>query len=439
MVRDLSTLYGRTPPVLGMRHRLAPGAQPRAHGRSAVRLLAACLVFAAVGVAQDWPQFRGPARDGVFPGRSTIEAFPAEGPELVWERSIGAGFSAPVAAGGRLVVFHRLGNQEVVEALRTEDGSGLWKFAYETAYRDDFGFDNGPRATPVIADGRVYTFGAQGWLHCLDFETGRKIWGVDTHKEFGVRKGFFGAASTPLVADGRVLVNVGGSGAGIVAFDAATGEVLWKATEHEASYSSPVMARLDGEAVAVFFTREGLAVVKPASGEVTYQRRWRSRTNASVNAATPLVDGEVVLLSASYGTGSIAMKLCNREVDVLWSGEGVIDSHYSSSVLSAGTVYGFHGRQEYGQSFRAADLKTGEVLWSHDGIRAGSVSRVGDRLLLLLESGELVMAVASPESFEVVSRAQVLARETRAFPAVAGGSLFARDIDTLICLRLWSE
>lgn len=411
----------------------------RRRNLAAVRRVAACLIIATGSSAQDWPQFRGQERDGVYPGRDTVAALPPSGPEVVWDRSVGAGFSAPVAAQGRLIIFHRLGSQEVVEALRASDGSGLWKFSYETAYRDDFGFDNGPRATPVIADGRVYTFGAQGLLHCIDFDTGGMIWAIDTHRQFGVRKGFFGAASTPLVTDGRVLANIGGNGAGIVAFDAATGEILWKSTDHEASYSSPVAARLDGKPVAVFFTREGLAVVDPASGEVVYERRWRSRSNASVNAATPIVSGDFVFLSASYGTGSIAMKLCNREIEVLWSGEDVIDSHYSSSVLYGDILFGFHGRQEYGQSFRAAELKTGRVLWSQDGIGAGTVTRVGNRLLLLLESGELVIAAASPSGFEVVSRAQVLARETRAFPGISGGLLFARDIDSLVCLRLWSE
>ncbi len=406
---------------------------------ASVRLLALCVLW-VIGVgAQDWPQFRGPDRDGVYSGRPTIAAFPASGPEVVWERFVGAGFSAPATAGGRLVIFHRLGSQEVVEAVSTGDGSGLWKFSYDTTYRDDFGFDNGPRATPVIREGRVYTFGAQGWLHCLDVETGRKIWAVATHERFGVRKGFFGAASTPLVLDGKVLANVGGSEGGIVALNADTGDTLWTSTSHEASYSSPVAAMLDGRTMAVFFTREGLAVVEPSSGALLYERRWRSRSNASVNAATPVVDGAMVFLSASYGTGSIAMELRDRRIGVLWSGEGVIDSHYASSVLSDGVLYGFHGRQEHGQSFRAVDLKTGKLHWSHDPIQAGSVTLVGDRLLLLLESGELIVAVRSPDRFEVVSRAQILASATRAFPALAGGLLFARDEDSLVCLRLWDE
>ncbi len=438
MVRLPSAMPRRAIPV-----RMEAGfrfSAPAAIARSLLAQAIAALALSASASGQDWPQFRGPQRDGVYPDRATVEPFPPEGPELVWERSVGAGFSAPSVAAGTLVLFHRLGNEEVVEALQAEDGKPLWKFAYETRYRDDFGFDNGPRASPVIVGGRVYAFGAQGRLHCLDFESGRQIWDVDTHAAFGVRKGFFGAASTPLVMAGNVLANVGGSGgAGIVAFDAATGAVLWKATDHAASYSSPVEARLDGKPMAVFFTREGLAAVDPSTGEVAYQRRWRSRSNASVNAATPVVAGDFVFLSASYGTGAVALKLCNGKIEETWSGEGVIDNHYSSCVLSGGTLFGFHGRQEYGQSLRAADLRSGKVHWSHEDIRPGSVSRVGDRLVLLLESGELMLVAASPEGFEVKARAQILARETRAFPAIAGGLLFARDKDTLVCVRLWRE
>ena len=415
----------------------------RAYGSSALaRTVAALALIAAstVGWGQDWPQFRGPNRDGVVLGRESLPTFASAGPELVWDRSVGSGFSAPAVAGERLLLFHREGSREVVEALRVSGGERIWEFAYDTTYKDDFGFENGPRATPVIADGRVYTFGAAGVLHSLDLETGTKHWSVDTHSEFGVRKGFFGAASTPLVLGGKVIANIGGSdGAGIVAFDANSGAKVWTATDHDASYSSPVAAQIDGALHAIFFTREGLVALKPETGKVAYERRWRSRSHASVNAATPVVLGDIVFLSSSYGTGAIAMRLRNGDLEELWSGEDVIDNHYSSCVRLGSTLFGFHGRQEYGQSFRAADLTTGEVLWSSERMPAGSVTRIGNRLLLLLESGELLMAAASREKFEVLSRAQILGRETRAFPAVANGLLFARDKDTLACMRLWQE
>ena len=406
----------------------------------------ALLALGSLAHGQDWPQFRGPDRDGAVPGRTTLAPFPSSGPELVWDRAVGAGFSAPAVADGRLVLFHRRGGEEIVEALRVSDGETIWKFPYKTAYRDAFGFDNGPRATPVIDGDRVFTFGAQGVLHCLDFESGREIWRVDTHEKFSVSKGFFGAASTPLVLDGRVLANVGGAKgaegldeAGIVAFDADTGKALWGATSDAASYSSPVAARLDGRTLAVFFTREGLAALDPENGEVVYKKRWRALSNNTVNAATPIVMDDIVFLSEAYGTGAIAMRLSDGTIEELWSGEDIIDNHYSSCVRRGTTIFGFHGRQEYGQRFRAADLPSGKVLWYSDRIEPGSVTRVGDRLLLLLETGELLLASTSTTKFEVLAKAQILAGETRAFPAIADGLLFARDRDTLVCLRLWSD
>src|SRR5438067_5611378 len=185
-------------------------------------------------VAADWPQFLGPARDSHSSETGLRTSWPSSGPPVLWKKEVGQGFSGPVVAEGRLILFHRLGGKEVVEALDAATGRGIWSFDYPTHYRDDFGFDEGPRATPTIAGGRVYTFGAEGALHCLDFATGKKIWNVDTQSKFQFRKGFFGAAGAPLVDGDRVLMNIGGTGAGIVAFDAASGKTLWTATKHEA-------------------------------------------------------------------------------------------------------------------------------------------------------------------------------------------------------------
>ena len=153
----------------------------------------------------------------------------------MWRRDVGAGFSGPVVADGRVILFHRILNREIVEAFDSQTGDSIWQYAYPTDYRDDFGFDEGPRAVPVIANGAVYTFGAQGQLHAIDFETGARLWSVDTMEQFDVPKGFFGQGGSPLVEDGRVIANVGGRVAGIVAFDQDSGEVLWTATDHGAS------------------------------------------------------------------------------------------------------------------------------------------------------------------------------------------------------------
>ncbi len=398
-------------------------------------LLALLLGFSPL-IAEDWPDFRGTGRDG-----RTAEAvglgWGDSGPDVLWERSVGPGFSNPVAAHDRVLLFHRVGDEEVLEALDRESGETVWKFAYPTHYRDSFGFDPGPRASPVVAGGQVYTFGAQGVLSCVSFATGKKIWQIEANKQFGADKGYFGAAGTPLVDGSRVFLNLGGQdGAGIIAFDKDTGRELWRALDHEAGYSSPVFATLHGEPRVLFFTREGIVITKP-EGEIVYQKHWRARMNASVNAAVPVVDGDVVFVSASYGTGAIALDFSDGdEARELWSGEDSLTNHYASAVAKDGVLYGYHGRQEYGPSLRAVELKTGKVLWNVDGFGAGTVTLAGDTLLLLREDGELVAAPADAEAFQPVARAQVLAATTRAYPALSDGVLFARDEKTLVALRL---
>lgn len=388
--------------------------------------------------AADWPQFLGPQRDG-----STSESldthWPADGPRVLWSRDVGSGFSGPVVVGNRVLLHQRRGAQEVLECYDADRGGApSWQAATPTGYRDDFGFDDGPRATPAVADGRVFTFGAEGTLSCFELESGRRSWSVSTVKELGAEKGFFGFACSPLVAGDRVIVNVGGAGgAGVVAFDTKTGKVRWKATDHEAGYAAPVLVKLGGLDRVVAFTRSGLAVLDPANGEVLVQRPWRSRQHASVNAATPLALGaDRLLLTASYGTGAAVFEIRGREAGVVWSNDDSLSSHYASVVLRDGLLYGFHGRQEQGPSLRCVEAATGRVRWSKEGLGAGTILRAGENLVVLTERGELLVGPASGDGFVPAARAQVLGTGTRAYPAIAAGRLVARDPRRLACLDL---
>jgi outer membrane protein assembly factor BamB len=356
--------------------------------------------------------------------------WPAGGPPQVWKKSIGIGLAGPVVAGDRLVLFHRISDEEVVDAFDARTGAPRWHYAYPTAYRDDFGFDEGPRAVPVVAENRVYTFGAEGQLHALDLATGKSIWSVDTARQFRVRKGFFGAAGSPLVEDGRVIANIGGEGGGVVAFRADTGAVIWTATKDEASYSSPVGATFGGRRAAVFLTRQGLIALDPARGGILFQRAWRSRTVASVNAATPLVIGDLVFISATYETGAALLRVKDNTLTDVWSSDESLSNHYATSVFHNGYLYGFHGRQEFNPSFRAVRLDTGAVQWSVDRFRAGTVTLAGDKLVILRETGELIVAEASPQAFRPLARAQILPPTLRAYPALADGFLYVRNSDT---------
>ena len=387
-------------------------------------------------MAQGWPQFLGPLRDGSYSGPPLAADWSGGSPPLLWSRSVGAGFAGPAVVGDRVILFHRVGAQEVVEALAVETGATLWRYEYPTSYRDDFGFDEGPRSVPVIADGRVFTFGAQGQLHAVDLETGLGVWNHDTHDLYQVRKGFFGAAGAPLVEDGRVIANVGGRRGGIIAFDAATGDELWIATTDEASYSSPVGATFGGRRHALVFTRTGLVGLDAASGEVLFQKRWRSRLGASVNAATPLVAGDLVFISSSYGTGAALLRVDGRRLVEEWTGDDSMTNHYATAVVHENVLYGYHGRQEYSPSLRAVDLGTGAVRWTVDRFGAGTITLAGDRLVILRETGELVLAEASPEGFTPLAQAGILPGIVRAYPALADGRLYARNTDRLVAIDL---
>ncbi len=387
--------------------------------------------------AEDWPQLLGPGRDGVYRGQDLASSWRDSGLPVLWEKKIGKGFSNPAVVDSHLILFHRLGDKEVVEALGPETGSSFWSFAYRTTYHDDFGFDDGPRASPIIAEDRVYTFGAEGTMHCLELGTGRKIWSVDTHSALGVKKGFFGAAGSPLLKGKAVFLNVGGaSGKGLAAFDKDTGRLLWTATDDEASYASPIAATFGGRLHILFFSRSGLVGTDGSSGEVLFRFPWRSRNRASVNAATPLNVDDLIFLSSSYRTGAVVLRVKGRELEQLWSSDEVMSNHYATSVHHEGHLYGFHGRQEYSPSLRCVDLKTGKVRWSQDRFGSGTITLAGERLIILRENGELLLARADPKQYRQLSKARILTGTVRAYPALADGLLYARNQDTLVCVDL---
>lgn len=414
-----------------------------------LRILRAFVFAFALGsslFAQDWPQILGPNRNGIYTGPEIVPSFPRSGPPALWKRDVGAGFAGPAVVGDRLILFHRVKNRETVEAMDANTGKTIWTFDYPTSYRDDFGFDEGPRAVPVIAGERVFTHGADGMLHGIDLASGKMLWSVDTRKVFDAPKGYFGVASSPVVDGNRVLVNVGGTkglgppkpgeGGGIVAFDAASGKTLWTATSDEPSYSAPIVADIGGQHTGVFFTRTGLVAVDPANGKVLYQYRWRSRQAASVNAATPIVTGDKIFLSSSYSTGAVLLQVANNSVKPIWSGDESMSNHYSTSVLKDGYLYGFDGRQEFGQTLRCVELATGKVMWNVDGFGAGTLLVAGETLVIMRESGELALAPASPKAFRFNARAQLIKGVVRAYPALANGRYYVRNDGQLAAFDL---
>src|ERR1051325_7079821 len=295
---------------------------------------------------EDWPRFLGPRGDNTSTETGLLEKFPAAGPRVVWSKQIGTGYSAPSVRGGELVLHHRIAREEIVESFDATTGKPGWRHAYPCNYTDPYGYNNGPRCTPLLTENRCYTFGVEGRLLCLELKTGNLVWQRDAAKDFDVPDAFFGVGSTPLLEDGRLIVMVGGQpNSGVVALDAATGKTIWESVgrnnwqgvlttgwrvekpyewtgaEKLASYASPVGATIHGQRHILCLMRQGLVSVNPTNGAVNFSYWFQSMANDSVNAMCPVVENDLVLISAAYyriGPVLLRVKTGGRAVEEVW-------------------------------------------------------------------------------------------------------------------------
>lgn len=401
-------------------------------------LMATLAVMPSFVIADDWPQFLGPRRDGVSQEKAIAVTWPDAGPRRLWKRDVGSGYAGPVIAGDRLILFHRVGGKEIIDCLDPVTGADKWTFSYPCDYEDDFGKGNGPRSTPTITMDRVISYGASGILTCLDRATGAKRWQRDLMTDYKVPKSYFGVGSSPVVWNDRVLVNVGAKDAGIVAISLDTGKEMWRATRDPASYSSPIIAEIAGQPRAIFFTREGPVILDPRDGAVSFQKRWRARYDASVNAATPLLlPGDRAFFSTSYETGALLLKVKKDGADVVWTNDEVMSNHYATCVWHDGHLYGCDGRQEAGAKLRCVDPAEPKTLWTKDRFGCAGFVLAASHLLAVTEHGDLVSIAPSPTEYREKARARILQQTpVRAQPALANGILYARDDATLIALDL---
>ena len=423
----------------------------------------------------DWPNLLGPHGDSRSPETGLVTPWPEEGPRVVWQRELGTGYGAPTIARGRLYLFDRIGNQATLFCLNSETGEELWKFGYPTTYEDYFGYNNGPRCCPVVDGDRVYIYGAAGMLHCLNATTGKLLWKVDTFQTFGVVQNFFGVGSAPVVEGDLLIVIVGGSppesqnlgaasldrvkgnGSGIVAFDKHTGEVRYKITDELAGYASPVLATINGRRWCFAFVRGGLVGFEPATGKVEFHFPWRARVLESVNASNPVVVGNRVLLSETYGPGSVLLEVEPGGCKVIWSDEKKgrnksLQTHWNTAVHHDGYVYGSSGRHTNEAELRCVELATGNVTWSVPGLSRSSLLYVDGHFICLTEYGELLLFKANPEKFELVSRVfprdknaqeipgfgapPLLRYPAWAAPVLSHGLMYVRGENRLVCLEV---
>lgn len=406
--------------------------------------------LAAEAVVSDWPRFLGPQDDASSPETHLLERLPEGGPVRVWEMEKGNSYTSPVAAGGKLVVFNRFGDEEVVQALDPETGRQFWEFRYPVDYRDRYGFNNGPRASAVIAEGRVFVLGVASTLTCLDLAGGTKLWQRQLAEEFDRLPYFFGHGCAPVVHGGRVIVPLGTSdGLSVAAFDVVTGRLAW-GTRHEwqAGYASPVVATMRGKPRLLVFAGDdsdppvgGLLCIDPENGDLHDAFPWRPDKYESVNGSTPVVlDGDRVFVSATYDKGGAMLRLGeDLKWEELWRSPG-FGMHWMTPLALDGVLYGYHGRNEPDALLKAVDAASGKELWQADPEWAipgpggrdyrmkyfrGSLLRADGRVWALGEFGTLGLVRLTREGLEEIERAQLfVARATWSLPVLHRGLLF---------------
>ena len=399
-------------------------------------------------VTHSWTSFLGPSHNAVSTETPLRRELP---PPLVWELAKGSGYASPAIVGDRLLFLHRLDQEEVVECLHAETGASRWRFRYPTAYEDRYGYNNGPRSSPVIDRDRVFTVGAEGKLYCLDVATGETVWTRDFQAEYGVTQDFFGTASTPLVEGEVLVVNVGGPrGACVVGFDTATGRERWRAGAWGPSYASPVPATVHGQRrVFVFAGGEsqppggGLLSLDPTTGAVDFTVSHRSRTYESVNAACPVVFDNHVFISASYRAGGVLIEVHpDFTYSVVWTTQDFA-LHFNTPIYRDGYLYGFDGRNQGDASLACVEAATGRVVWrevptwtetfeqngrtqeSVLGTARGSLLAVDGQFVCLGEFGHLIWMDLTADGYTEVSRTWlVAARESWTLPVLSRGLLY---------------
>ncbi|HLW64287.1 MAG TPA: PQQ-binding-like beta-propeller repeat protein [Gemmataceae bacterium] len=444
--------------------------------------LATCLLFTAnVTFAEppdlgtrhagsDWSRFLGPTADSVSTETGIIKPWPKQGLKLVWQTKLGLGYAPPAISRGRIFVFDsyidsdKKLNLARLTCRNAETGNEIWKFEYPTDYEDFFGYDNGPRCSPLVDGDSVYILGVEGMLHCLKVEDGKEVWKLDTRKECNVVQNFFGVASCPVIEGDSLIVAVGGSpknsdaninnfmdlkgnGTAIVVFDKRTGQVRYRIGDELSSYSTPVVTTINGQRLGLYFARGGLLGFDLKTGAEKFHYPWRARVLESVNASDPVVVGDKVLLTECYGPGSVCLKIKPNAAEMIWSDENKdrreksLQGHWNTPIHVNGFVYGCSGRHTAQAELRCIEFETGKIKWRRPGLTRSSLLLVDGHFVCMCEDGLLLLLKPNPEKYEEVSRVDLnesglLDYPCWAAPVLSHGLLYLRGKERLVCLEL---
>ena len=413
-----------------------------------IQLLFFALAFTtALAHAGDWPQILGPNRDGHATGEKLLDKWPAGGLKPEWTYNVGSGYAGPAIVGKQVIVFHRLGDEELVESVDLSTGKRIWRTTFLATYRGRIDKDTGPRCVPVVKDGRVYVFGAAGDLHCVSLNNGEELWSRSLFADYAGDEGYFGAGSTPLVIGDYVIANVGGIKAGLVGVNAKTGKTVWQATDEAPSYAAPTTVTIGGKEQGLFVTRLNALLADPATGKTSPLLPFGKR-GPTVNAATPLVFDGHVFLTASYDIDAVLATLTSPAM-VKWQDGDSLSSQYATPVYHDGYLYGIHGREDQPPAgvLRCVEAKTGKIQWEKPEFGVAHAILAGDKILFAKVDGDLVLAAASPAGYRelastVVARVKNPANRgiIRPLPALSQGRFVTRTNEDgqgkLISLRV---
>jgi len=373
----------------------------------------------------EWPQWRGPNRDGISKETGLLKQWPANGPPLVWKATgAGQGYSTLSVANGRLYTMGLRGDREYVIAFEVSTGKQAWATPSGAAYRNNRG--DGPRGTPTVDGDTVYALGGNGDLSSLNAKTGRIVWAMNVMQKFGGESPNWGVSESPLVIGEKLLITAGGPGASIVALNKKDGSLIWKSQSDGAGYSSGMPLQVGNITQVVFFTQRRALGLDLKDGKLLWE--YPRAANDVANVATPIVRGNRVFISSDYGTGAgmVEIKADGKAQEVYFTRE--MRNHHSSSVLIGDYLYGFSS-----SILTAMRFDTGEVAWRDRSVGKGSLVYADGNLYAFSENGVVGLIEATPTGYHEKGRFRIQqdSLPTWTHPVVAGGRLYLRDQDTI--------
>jgi len=382
-----------------------------------------CLVIAQT--AGDWPQWRGPNRDGISKETGLLKQWPDQGPPLVWKATgAGHGYSSMAVSAGRIFTMGVRGDREYVIAFDVASGKEVWATANGRVYRNDRG--DGPRGTPTVDGERLYALGGNGDLSCLETKSGRVVWTMNILQKFGGSNPRWGISESPLVMGEKVLVNAGGHDASVIALNKNDGAVIWKSQSDPAGYSSGMPLQIGSATQVVFFTEQRAVGLDLKDGKLLWS--YPKAANDVANVATPVIKGNRVFLSSDYGTGAglIEVKADGTAQEIYFTKE--MRNHHSSSILIGDYLYGFSSG-----ILTAMRFDTGAVAWRDRSVGKGSLVYADGNLYAFSENGVVGLIEATPERYVEKGRFRIEqdSLPTWTHPVVAGGRLYLRDQNTI--------